>query len=306
LPGKGYHVFIDNLFTSTKFLELLRSRGYGATRTCQTNAGILTELIEIKKSDKNDIILWGETYSLPTESNMVCQTRWKDNAFALIESTVMDGEHQTLRNRKRPKETSSKAKTARKPFGDQPRKDLWIPAVFDKYNYNMNAVDRFDSLTANNSGLRPVRRGGWQAIEHWLLRVALVNSFLVSFLSDVPGKGNISFRSQQDFRIQLVQSLLDKGKNMPLVPKRRVSKISTLATATDVSEHQLVTMPTRKRCVTCAGLRAWDRPQKRVALGEIAANEHRESTRKASKYGCKQCDVTLCQKGGCFETFHRK
>jgi hypothetical protein len=56
LPGKGYHVFIDNLFTSTKFLELLRSRRYSVTGTCRTNAGILTELIKINKSDKNDII----------------------------------------------------------------------------------------------------------------------------------------------------------------------------------------------------------------------------------------------------------
>jgi hypothetical protein len=97
----------------------------------------------------------------------------------------------------------------------------------------MNVVDRFDSLTANNSGLRPVRRGGWQAIEHWLLRVVLVNSFLVLFLSDVPSKRNISFRSQQDFSSVSFR----QRQNMPLVLKRRVSKISTLATVTDVSGH---------------------------------------------------------------------
>ena len=33
LPGKGYHVFVDNLFTSTRFLEFLRAEGYGATGT---------------------------------------------------------------------------------------------------------------------------------------------------------------------------------------------------------------------------------------------------------------------------------
>jgi hypothetical protein len=55
LPGKGYQVFVDNLFTSTKFFELLRARCYGATGTCRTNAGVIQKLIELKAKGKNDI-----------------------------------------------------------------------------------------------------------------------------------------------------------------------------------------------------------------------------------------------------------
>jgi hypothetical protein len=73
----------------------------------------------------------------------------------------MSGDSRVLRQRKRPKETSSKVKTARVPFGNQATKELSIPVVIDGYNYYMGAVDEFDYLIAQNSGLRHVVRGGY-------------------------------------------------------------------------------------------------------------------------------------------------
>ena len=72
-----------------------------------------------------------------TDNGLVAQIGWKDNAFALMMSTTMDGNEIVLRERKRPKKTSSKAKTACIPFGNLPKKVLPIPVVFDKYNFNM-------------------------------------------------------------------------------------------------------------------------------------------------------------------------
>jgi hypothetical protein len=56
-------------------------------------------------------------------------------------STGTTVEGQVKRLRKPPKETSLKAKTARKPFGNQPTKELDIPELYDKYNYKMGAID---------------------------------------------------------------------------------------------------------------------------------------------------------------------
>jgi hypothetical protein len=78
----------------------------------------------------------------------------------------MSGDEKVLRLRKRPKETSSKAKTSRAPFGHDAIKELLIPAIADGYNYHMGAVNEFDHLIAQNTGLRHVRRGGAQALEH--------------------------------------------------------------------------------------------------------------------------------------------
>jgi hypothetical protein len=113
-------------------------------------------------------------------------------------STVMSGDKKVLRWRKRPKETSSKAKTSRVPFKDgEAEKDLWIPEVADFYNHFMGAVDEFDHLTSINPSLQHVERRGHQALEHWLLLVALVNSYLLSCRAEVLDLNNrpIDFRS---------------------------------------------------------------------------------------------------------------
>jgi hypothetical protein len=75
-------------------------------------------------------------------------------------SLAMSSDKKVLRLRKRPKETSSKAKTSKAPFGYNAEKELLIPAIVDGYNYHIGAVDKFNHLTAQNAGLRHVKRGG--------------------------------------------------------------------------------------------------------------------------------------------------
>jgi hypothetical protein len=64
------------------------------------------------------------------------------------------------------KETSSKAKTSRILFGEDAIKELNIPTIADTYNYYIRAVNEFDYLTAQNLGLRPIKRKGAQALKH--------------------------------------------------------------------------------------------------------------------------------------------
>lgn len=78
----------------------------------------------------------------------VCHIRWKDQAFVLMMFSFMSGDKHVLQLGKRPKETSSKAKTARIPFGIQTTKVLSVPTIANRYNYHMGAVNEFDHLTA--------------------------------------------------------------------------------------------------------------------------------------------------------------
>jgi hypothetical protein len=57
LHGKGYYCFMDNLFISERFLEFLCKQGYSAIGICCTNSRVITELIDLKKSDKGDKLL---------------------------------------------------------------------------------------------------------------------------------------------------------------------------------------------------------------------------------------------------------
>ena len=106
----------------------------------------------------------------------------------------------------------------------------------------MGAVDEFNHLTAQNTGLRHVARGGAQALEHWLLRAVLVSCCLLALCSDVPKPRQISFRSQQDFRKQLVGALLAIGKDSNISPKRRIGRISQGADQVPGHAHELVRM----------------------------------------------------------------
>ena len=64
-------------------------------------------------------------------------------------SSAILSDQKVLSRRKRPKETSSKAKTAQKPFADgEAKKELLILAIANSYNYHISAINKFDHLIA--------------------------------------------------------------------------------------------------------------------------------------------------------------
>jgi hypothetical protein len=100
-------------------------------------------------------------------SEKVIQVGFKNIAFVLGISIILDINNLVLRNRKKPNTISTSAKTTRAPFGeDKYRKDLWIPKFFDAYNHEIGHIDRADQLSIYNPGLRYYRRGGWQVVEY--------------------------------------------------------------------------------------------------------------------------------------------
>jgi hypothetical protein len=219
-------------------------------------------------------------------------------------STTIDRKETVLQDRKRPKTTSSKAKTSRVPFGNNPYKVLPILKVYNKYNFNMLQVNQFDHIASQNNSLRPVRRGGYQSIEHWLLRSVLINTYLLALYSDVAEPRQVKFRSQEKFRINIIEALLQKAKLSHISKKRTISYISTEADDTPAFQHTQVSVKVQKDCVCCKGIRLGDRPQKRVALAQIAANEKRSSKRTSTVYRCLQCDVAICKKNGCWKRYY--
>jgi hypothetical protein len=70
--GLRYHVFLNNLFVSTRIVKYTRSQGVGITSTCKDTRGVIQELLDLKKKDKRDVIKWGTTYSMLIENSLVC------------------------------------------------------------------------------------------------------------------------------------------------------------------------------------------------------------------------------------------
>ncbi|KAL5313157.1 hypothetical protein ACEPPN_018890 [Leptodophora sp. 'Broadleaf-Isolate-01'] len=188
LPQAGdaaaYHLWLDNLFTSTKFLEYMRkTKNIGISGTTRANAGILEPILKVMAKDaKSSKLPWGTKISLPIDSGLVAQIAWKDQGKkpSLMMSTVMDGTKDVIVFRKRPKQGKKTEEPKHKPFKGQPTAELSIPECFDFYDRQMGPIDGFDHMTAMNSGLRRVRRGAWQALEHWLLRAILANTYVLA------------------------------------------------------------------------------------------------------------------------------
>jgi hypothetical protein len=218
-------------------------------------------------------------------------------------STYWEASKKVLSLRKRPKLSSSKAKTARKPFGDLHEKEMWIPELYDAYNHQMGAVDLADQLQGHNPGQRRLKRGGGQAVDQFLLMTVLINCYLLALYSEWEGKRMP--RSQDDFRVKLVESLLVLGQDAKVPRKRVYPHTDSEALEVPLHQHQHIKMPTRKDCAACKGVRHQDRPLKRAVLSGITANLGGKGERRTSIYGCKQCKVALCREGSCFERYHQ-
>lgn len=316
-PGEDapYHLWLDNLFTSTRFLEYMRSsRNIGITGTTRLNAGILDPIVALHKEDKGksgkaDKLPWGTTLSLPTESNMVCQVAWKDSSLVTFMSTVKEGTKCVKTVRTRPKQGKKREEQKHKPFKGQPTAILEIPDLTDCYNNNMGAVDGFDHLTAMNSGLRCVKRGAAQAVEHWLLRTVLVNTYVVG---QIWRRENelVKLRSQVEWRDAVIEGLLEASQRVaedtPLHPRTGISHRKNVTFDGKLcSNPQPVKTVKPKQCKWCLGHRPGDRPLKRRPLGELASANQRTSYRHESLYSCSQCKTPLCTgKRGCFLRWH--
>ena len=149
----------------------------------------MAKFCEIKATDaKKDAIPWGTLYYEASEDKQIQYVAWKDNALVLF-ITIVEGELDLVeKERKRPLETSSSAKTVRVPFGDNPTALLEIPVLDDKYNHQMGAIDQRNQLKAGYTFQEIHRRGSHHSLITWLLEIALVNSYLLSYYSPVSKK----------------------------------------------------------------------------------------------------------------------
>ena len=205
-PRGTYGVTLDNLFTSTKLYSFLSDNGFGARGTARTNAGIHQELLDHKKSDKNDIIPWGIKHLKWVADGKITQLGWKDSCYCLFMSNMDSGVNTVMTKRRRPNETATCAKTARKPFGDQAEKILPRPALTYHYNMEMNQIDRGDQMRAYYP-IQQRQLKGWKSIFYTIINIVVVNSFLISSYATVPKEDKIMIHAV--FREKLYTGLFE-------------------------------------------------------------------------------------------------
>jgi hypothetical protein len=77
LPKGIYHVFGDNLFSSSNLFCTLRNHGHGATGAAGTNSGIYQELVQDKNDDRKvkKMYEFNTVKAIPTPDNQVLTSR---------------------------------------------------------------------------------------------------------------------------------------------------------------------------------------------------------------------------------------
>jgi hypothetical protein len=138
-----------------------------------------------------------------------------------------------------------------------------------------------------NPGLRPIRKGGWHALWHFLFNITLVNSYLLS-----------GFKDQYKFRTELLYTLFLKGPRQPWkhIQDRTIGLPRALGQV-----HKLASRQALRYCSVCQESPTTKR--KRFVLGEITGNSRSEPLQKRKKttYGCITCGLALCKEGNCYK-----
>jgi hypothetical protein len=251
-------------------------------------------MADLKRNDQaKDCVVWGTLFARKHKTKEVMQFAFKDNALVLAMSTHFSGwEISPWRKRKRPAATSTSAKTARIPFGNQPMKMLQIPCLIDRYNNSMNGVDIGDQLRAEFESGRRIRRGGHQALTYlFLLEVVVTNAFLLQ-REGWPTASNIRCTDQTTFRMALVEELLTQYGQQVALQSLEASHIPKGTNASQA--HTKVRREKRGWCAFCSSKR-----QNTV----LSHTPVQSVVRKHSiQRGCLECNVALCQ--NCWDNWH--
>ena len=96
--------------------------------------------------------------------------------------------------------TSTSVFITRSVFETLSHKKLSIPTAINDYNHFMGGVDIANQLRADFTTLRPQTYCYWKPLFHWLLDIALANSYLLAKASRTPRIGESkNYYNQQQF-----------------------------------------------------------------------------------------------------------
>ena len=274
---QGYHLFVDNFYTSVTLFKDLYNQGVLATgTTMETRRDFPDSLKKSKEWAKGQ-----ERGSMRWERVSPCLAlQWVDNKVVSVLTTIDNANDYGHVNRK--------CKTA----GAWNSKVVSQPRAISNYNKYMNAVDRSDQILATNNVNRKCMRW-WKTLFFHLIDIAVVNSFLLFKEHQTKFPDNVDLHrpshfSLSDFREEIVRQLC----NLPECDVPPVLS-SVKPAPPSSSEFETVHIPRftahQKRCVVCL----------KQGRGEFKVSSFCSAPQCEGKY----MHVTT---KNCFEEFHSK
>ena len=164
--NQGYHLYVDNFYTSVTLFKDLFARGVGATGTIvETRRDFPVNLKNGKQWAKGK-----DRGSMRWERDPPCLAlQWLDNKVVSVVTTIDNANVKDQVTRKQ--KTAGKWTSVQVP---QPR-------AIVNYNKFMNAVDRTDQILGTQNVPRKCVRW-WKSLFFHLIDMAVVNSFILFFI----------------------------------------------------------------------------------------------------------------------------
>ncbi|XP_015774285.1 PREDICTED: piggyBac transposable element-derived protein 4-like [Acropora digitifera] len=276
--NQGYHLYVDNFYTSVTLFKDLFAHGVRATGTIREIKRDFPENLKNSKQwakgkDRGSV-RWGR-------DGPCLAVQWLDNKVVSVLTTIDNANVETQATRK-----------CRNAQGKWTTKDIPQPGVISNYNKYMNAVDRSDQILATHNVLRKCVRW-WKTLFFHLIDMAIVNGFILfqehrRNFPDDPALKRTHDYSLYHFRAEIVRQLC----GLPEYDHPPVSSASRPAPPPPdhgpfVTEHIPVLGEERKNCVVC-----WKREKKQLRVQTY----------------CKapQCNryMHVANDKKCFELFH--
>ena len=168
----SYHLYIDNLFMNWKLAILFLQKGIASTGTARKGAcGYPTTLSACKAI--NTAFKWGAIQAKEVEK--VLALLWQDNNAVQAFTTGYTPLEFVIKERKRPKKSSTNATIARAAFNGSYRRELPVPRAIDDYNHSMGFVDNANQMRAAFTTHTRRNQKDFLPRFYWLIDIVLVN-----------------------------------------------------------------------------------------------------------------------------------
>ena len=191
--GKGYHLFVDNFYSTLTLFKHLYDQGVVATGTILESRRSFPPALKNSKE-------WAkgrERGSMRWVRDPPCLVlQWVDNKVVSMITTVGNANEQGQVTRKVRTSTQYRERLVKQ------------PKIFKTYNMKMNAVDRSDQILSAFSTQRKCV-GWWKVLFFHLIDIAVVNSFILfqAHRAEHPEIKRPAGYSQCDFRDEIIREI---------------------------------------------------------------------------------------------------
>ncbi|XP_058872197.1 piggyBac transposable element-derived protein 4-like [Acipenser ruthenus] len=266
--GTGYHVYVDNFYTSTTLFRDLYKLKFGACGTIRENLQGFPRTKENalpKKADRGTI-RW-------IRSDKLLYTKWMDTR----EVTMCSSIHKVY--------TGDKVqRRVRNEDGTWGMRNVPVPTPVKAYNQHMGGVDLSDALIKYYNMAQKTKKW-YKKIFYHFIDIAVVNSFLLH--KELAQAQTTKALSQKTFREELCKQLVD----IRLVEQEASVSTGKLCVPVAITEGKeldpsMKSSSGRRHCALC--------------------NEGK--LRNKTPWKCEACDVPLCVivDRNCFKKWHMR